>query len=68
MASAALPFFFPSVKLQHQWHGDGGIRLAAPLSPAMRLGATRILAVSPRAKLKVGGSELPTSYPAKWPG
>ena len=30
MASAALPFFFPSVKLQQQWHGDGGIRLAAP--------------------------------------
>ena len=28
MASAALPFFFPSVKLQQQWHGDGGIRLA----------------------------------------
>jgi NTE family protein len=64
MASAALPFFFPSVKLQHQWHGDGGIRLAAPLSPAMRLGATRVLAVSPRAKPEVGGSELPTSYPS----
>lgn len=64
MASAALPFFFPSVKLQHQWHGDGGIRLAAPLSPAMRLGATRILAVSPRSEPEVGGSELPTSYPS----
>jgi len=64
MASAALPFFFPSVKLKQQWHGDGGIRLAAPLSPAMRLGATRILAISPRAKLKVGDSELPTSYPS----
>ena len=64
MASAALPFFFPSVKLQQQWHGDGGIRLAAPLSPAMRLGARRILAVSPRAKPQVGGSELPASYPS----
>jgi NTE family protein len=64
MASAALPFFFPSVKLQQQWHGDGGIRLAAPLSPAMRLGARRILAVSPRAKPQVGDSELPASYPS----
>ncbi|HAL42494.1 MAG TPA: patatin, partial [Gammaproteobacteria bacterium] len=32
-----------------RWYGDGGIRLTAPLSPAMHLGADRILAVSPRA-------------------
>lgn len=50
MASAALPMFFPAVKLENMWHGDGGIRLTAPLSPALHLGATRILAVSPRAK------------------
>ncbi len=50
MASAALPMFFPAVKLEDMWHGDGGIRLTAPLSPALHLGATRILAVSPRAK------------------
>jgi NTE family protein len=46
MASAALPFIFPAVKLGRHWHGDGGIRLAAPLSPALHLGATRMLAVS----------------------
>ena len=34
MASAALPFFFPAVRLCDHWHGDGGVRLAAPLSPA----------------------------------
>ena len=50
MASSALPMFFPAVRLEDMWHGDGGIRLNAPLSPARRLGATRILAVSPRAK------------------
>lgn len=49
MASAALPLFFPAVKLEQAWHGDGGIRLTAPLSPALHLGATRILAVSPRS-------------------
>ena len=64
MASAALPFFFPAVKLGNQWHGDGGIRLAAPLSPAMRLGAKRILAVSPRTQADSGGSELPMGYPS----
>ena len=46
MASASLPIIFPAVKLGKHWHGDGGIRLAAPLSPALHLGATRLLAVS----------------------
>lgn len=64
MASAALPFFFPSVHLQGQWHGDGGVRLAAPLSPAMRLGARRILAVSPRTLPKQKKSDGPVSYPS----
>ena len=48
MASAALPFFFPAVDVDGAWYGDGGIRLTAPLSPAVHLGASRILAVSTR--------------------
>lgn len=46
MASAALPLLFPTVRLGDAWHGDGGIRLAAPLAPAVHLGASRIIAVS----------------------
>ncbi len=46
MASAALPLFFPAVRIGREWYGDGGIRLAAPLSPALHLGARRILAIS----------------------
>ena len=46
LASSALPFLFPAVEIGKQWHGDGGIRLAAPLSPAVHLGATRIIAMS----------------------
>jgi NTE family protein len=46
LASAALPFVFPAVKINGAWHGDGGIRLAAPLSPAVHLGASRIIAMS----------------------
>jgi NTE family protein len=45
-ASSALPLLFPAVRLTDGWYGDGGIRLAAPLSPAIRLGADRILAVT----------------------
>lgn len=48
MASAALPLVFPAVQVGGQWYGDGGIRLTAPLSPAIHLGAGRILAVSTR--------------------
>lgn len=48
MASCALPLFFPAIELDGMWYGDGGIRLSAPLSPALHLGAKRILAVSTR--------------------
>jgi NTE family protein len=48
MASAALPIFFPAIRIGNQYYGDGGIRLAAPLSPALHLGADRILAISTR--------------------
>jgi len=48
LASTALPFVFPAVRLGDNWYGDGGVRLHAPLSPAIHLGAGRILAVSTR--------------------
>lgn len=48
MASAALPLMFPAIQIGDQFYGDGGVRLAAPLSPALHLGARRILAVSTR--------------------
>lgn len=46
MASAALPGFFPAIRIGDHWYGDGGIRLIAPLSPALHLGAKRIISVS----------------------
>lgn len=74
MASAALPLIFPAVKLDHGdvddaadvgWYGDGGIRLSAPLSPALHLGAERILAVSTRYDRSRAEAEKPviTGYP-----
>jgi NTE family protein len=47
-ASSALPFLFPAERLDGRWFGDGALRLTAPLSPAIALGADRILALSPR--------------------
>ena len=48
LASAALPFLFPAVRVDHAWYGDGGMRQTAPFSPAIHLGADRILAISTR--------------------
>lgn len=64
MASAALPLLFPAVRLGDGWHGDGGIRLAAPLAPAVHLGARRILAVSTRYQGDGDGADLP---PGRYP-
>jgi len=68
MASSAIPFVFPAVALnidgQAEYCGDGSMRQAAPISPAVHLGAERILVVGagrmheppgPRA----GSSEYP---------
>lgn len=46
MASAAIPFLFPAVRIDGAWHGDGGVRQSAPLAPALRLGAERIIVIS----------------------
>lgn len=65
LASAALPFVFPAVQIGKEWHGDGGIRLAAPLSPAVHLGATRIISMSTgyqRTELEAS-TPVVTGYP-----
>ncbi|HYN13517.1 MAG TPA: patatin-like phospholipase family protein [Burkholderiales bacterium] len=45
LASAALPFIFPAVKLHREYFGDGSMRQIAPVSPALHLGADRVLIV-----------------------
>ncbi len=65
LASAALPLFFPAVQIGSAWYGDGGVRLTAPLSPALHLGARRILAISTRYDRSAREAEEPTvtGYP-----
>jgi len=66
MASAALPLFFPAVEVDGSWFGDGGIRLSAPLSPALHLGARRILVISTRYERPLEEADAPTirGYPS----
>jgi NTE family protein len=65
LASAALPMFFPAVRIGSEWFGDGGVRLTAPLSPALHLGANRILAISTRYDRSKAETAMPTvpGYP-----
>lgn len=53
-ASAAIPLVFPPVALSTgdamAWFGDGAMRLTNPLSPAIRLGAKRVLAIGIRCR------------------
>jgi len=45
MASSALPFIFPAVKINREFFGDGSMRQIAPISPALHLGADRVLVI-----------------------
>ncbi len=44
-ASAAIPFFFPAVRIGDRYYLDGGLRMNTPLSPALRLGCERLLII-----------------------
>jgi len=48
LASAAIPFLFPPVRIDEGYYCDGGLRQNTPLSPALRLGADRVLVVGLR--------------------
>lgn len=45
MASSAIPMVFPAVRINREYFGDGAVRQLAPLSPALHLGARKILVV-----------------------
>lgn len=48
MASAAVPFIFPAVRVGTEYFGDGSMRHSAPLSAPIHLGAERLLVISVR--------------------
>jgi NTE family protein len=60
MASAAIPFAFPAIKINREFFGDGSIRQMAPVSPALHLGAERVFVV--------GTAKLVKDVPARTRG
>jgi NTE family protein len=54
MASAAIPLLFPPIKIGDDYFGDGAMRQLHPLSPAIHLGADRLLIIGVRARRAAG--------------
>ena len=68
LASSAIPFVFPATTLEQAglpgWFGDGSMRQTAPLSPAIHLGAQRLLIIGAGRMHETPGRAVPPSgYP-----
>jgi NTE family protein len=63
LASAALPILFPAVAVGDRFFCDGGLRQNTPLSPALRLGADKVLVIGLRHKPPANGDVPEESMP-----
>ncbi|MCH2189837.1 MAG: patatin-like phospholipase family protein [Gammaproteobacteria bacterium] len=64
MASSAIPVIFPSVRIGDEHFGDGSMRQSAPISPAIHLGAKRILIIGLRITLGDEQARRPLTRPS----
>jgi NTE family protein len=64
LASTAIPFLFPAVKINREYFGDGSMRQVAPLAPALHFGAERILVIGAGRMLEPQLRYTQTSYPS----
>jgi NTE family protein len=64
MGSLSIPFLFPAVRLSNEYYGDGAMRQTNPLSPAINLGADKLLVIGVRqsglnsafGRMRIGGA------------
>lgn len=63
LASASLPILFPAERIGNEYFGDGGMRMVAPLSPAIHLGASKLMVIGTRDEKP----DLPPLRPADYP-
>jgi len=65
MASSALPFIFPPVHINREYFGDGSMRQVAPVSPALHLGADRLLVIGVGRQVRQASPRIQTNgYPS----
>lgn len=67
LASSAIPFVFPARRIPvgnyGEWCGDGAMRQLAPISPAIHLGAERVLVIGAGRSQENPMSERDVGYP-----
>ncbi|MHB1528444.1 MAG: patatin-like phospholipase family protein [Acidiferrobacteraceae bacterium] len=63
MASSAIPFLFRAVALDNEYFGDGSMRQLAPISPALHLGAGRLLLIDVKGAAQPA-MQAPEGYPS----
>ena len=65
LASSAIPFVFPAQRIHREYFGDGSMRQLAPISPAVHLGAQRIMVIgSGRIQEPSTGRQKQYLYPS----
>jgi NTE family protein len=66
MASVAVPMIFSPVQIGQEYFGDGAMRQATPLSPALHLGAHRLLVIGVRSEAPepLPGTDDTVPYPS----
>jgi len=64
LASSAIPFVFPAVHLNREYFGDGSMRQLAPISPAIHLGAEKVLVIGSGRTVDKHERQRSTLYPS----
>lgn len=64
LASAAIPILFPAVEVDGRYYGDGAVRQFAPVSPALHLGAERVLVVGVSGNTSATHQREVSGYPS----
>jgi len=59
LASASIPIIFPMIRINRRYYGDGGMRQNTPMSPAIHLGADRLLVISLRSERRAPAPKGP---------
>ncbi len=68
LASVAIPLLFPPMPLGNEYFGDGAMRQLNPLSPAIHLGAERLLIIGVRQRENAGVAAQRTQPSMPTPG
>lgn len=63
MGSAAIPILFPAVEINQTYYADGGLRLNTPMSPAIHMGADRLLVIGMHDSQEGSQGEIEVTAP-----